>query len=116
MVKIETPEITIPLRWATLLVLVNGDLSASQIAEAIYIGSGGVMQPSSCTLYPYFASFIEAGWLTAKWPLGRPSEAGRRKIIYSITDAGLCAIQAHQQLHEDLANWESIVEQRSVAS
>jgi DNA-binding PadR family transcriptional regulator len=116
MVKIDAPEITIPLRWAVLLVLVSGDLSASKIAEAIYTGSRGVMQPSSCTLYPYFASFVEAGWITEKWPLGSPSEAGRRKIIYSITDAGLCAIQAHQQLHEDLANWDSLPEQGRVAS
>jgi DNA-binding PadR family transcriptional regulator len=116
MVKIDSPEITIPLRWATLLVLVNGDLSASQIAEAIQIGSSGVMHPSAATLYPYFNSLVEAGWLTEKWPLGRPSEAGRRRIIYSITDAGLCAIQAHQQLHEELANWESKVDQGRAAS
>lgn len=118
MVKIATttPNINIPLLWAVMLVLAGGHLSASQVAEAIQIGSRGVMQPSATTLYQYFRSLVEAGWLAEKWPSEKPSEAGRRRIIYSITDAGFFAIQAHQQLHEDLANWDTLPEQRSVAS
>jgi DNA-binding PadR family transcriptional regulator len=116
MVNIEPPKITIPLRWAVMLVLVRTNLPASQIAKAICLGSSGVMRPSAATLYPYFTSLVKAGWIAEKWPSARPSEAGRPCFIYSLTDAGRCALQAHHQLHEDLANWEFKVEQGRVAS
>jgi DNA-binding PadR family transcriptional regulator len=114
-VKISSPKINIHLRWAIMLVLVSGELSASQIKESIHIGSCGVMQPSVGTLYPYLSSLVEAGWIAEKWPSERPSEAGRPRFIYSLTTTGRCAIQSYQQLHEDLANWESKVEQGMVA-
>jgi DNA-binding PadR family transcriptional regulator len=118
MVKIatSTPKINIPLRWAILLILVNGELSPAQIKEAINIGSRGVIHPCVGTLYPYLSTLVEIGWISQNWPDQEPINLERPRTVYSITSSGLRALQDFEQLQQNLLNWDTLTQQRRAVS
>lgn len=69
------------------------------IAQRIRQISGDVLQVGQGALYPSLHKLEQNGWITAEWAM---SENNRRARYYTLTTAGLAALE------QEAAQWERL--------
>jgi transcriptional regulator len=76
------------------------------IAQRIHQMSGNVLQVGQGALYPSLHKLEQNGWISAKWAV---SENNRRAKYYTLTSAGLKALEQESAQWERLAGAISMV-------
>ena len=78
----------------------SGKLHGYQIAEAIQLGSGEVLQVEEGSLYPALQRMLIKGWVTAEWGT---TAGNRRARYYTLTADG------EKQLHIEVSQFERVM-------
>ena len=98
-----TPRDEIPPGTLEMLILktlaANRELHGFEIAEAIELRSGAVLQVEEGSLYPALQRMLIKGWLVGEW--GRTAE-NRRARYYRLTAAG------RRQLDAEVASYRRV--------
>lgn len=83
-------------RPIVLSLLIGGESYGYQILQRVRLVSGGTLKWSSAMLYPVLHRLEKDGLIRSEW---RPSEEGRMRKYYLITDAG------REELLAEKARW-----------
>lgn len=75
-----------------LAVLADGDAHGYAVIEALRERSGGLFDLPTGTIYPALHRLQRTGLISSQWEDG----AGRRRRVYTLTDAGRRALRAER--------------------
>ena len=80
------------LEGLLLAVLADGDAHGYGVMEALREGSAGLFNLPTGTVYPALHRLQRTGLISSRWE----NAGGRRRRIYTLTDAGRRALHAEQ--------------------
>jgi DNA-binding PadR family transcriptional regulator len=99
--SLRTPQITIPLRWAMLLVLFKAGLTSTKICQAVS-GTSGTIRPTVGTLDPCLFALQGAGLVKEHW-LQQPL-VGKPRTVYQISELGAAEVKAFFEFHQNFSD------------